>query len=199
MPAASWLLSLYCVLFASVDGTPLVKEGGLVEYTLSFTNGVKDLPSSAQFSVTLTQGLSARIPTCTYNPGSGPLTISADTPITNSAELQKDLVWTCKFQVLVSNAHKLAGEVPAFDILFTFTNGGVTDAFYVPKATTTAVPVYTGGTLDYVSNVADTADTTKFVDGKQRPGIQICRLTPKPIGSLLYCISPQKTPAAPLL
>lgn len=143
----------------------MVKEGGLVKYNFSFTAGFKDIPAAAQFSVTLSHGLTALSPTCTCDAGSGAVAINAGATI-HSTALARDSVWQCHFKLSVRNTEKLAGELPAFDIQLTFSGAGVTDAYYVPKVTTTAVPVYTGAMLDYVSNVADIADTTKFIDGK---------------------------------
>lgn len=150
-----------------MNGGPLVKQGGFVEYSVTFTNGIKAVPLNSVLTVTLSGGLTPINPTCT----SDALTITANTntQISDAAALAADLPWNCTFRVLVSADQKATGQIAPFDVKFAYTGtAAVTDAYFVPKVTTQSVQVYTGGTLAYVSNVADTTDPTAFVDGEQQ-------------------------------
>lgn len=153
---------MFCLYCHAVNNGPLVKQNGFVEYSVNFTNGVKDVSLNSVLTVTLTGGMTPINSTCT----SGALTLTVNTPISDPAALVASLFWICTFQVQVDANQKSAGQIAQFDVKFAYSGTQVTGAYYIPAVTTQAVPVYTGGTLAYVSNVANTTDPTRYVNGE---------------------------------
>lgn len=146
----------------------LVTSGGQVNYTFMFTSGTANLPLGATVQV-MTNDISGAEapkpvnPICTSSSSLG-LTLQPgagvpSSPVTNIALLAANTTWECKFLVNVTDEHKAAGQIAAFDVRLEF--GSVdTTAYYVPKLSMPVVYVYTGGSLTVAPDVAvDTSGT----------------------------------------
>lgn len=126
--------------------------GAKVRYTFNFKTGVKDFPAGTQLTLATDPSVAPEGLTCTIASPAHAISNSGTIAV---ADLVKTLIYTCHFDVLVTNAHRDLGEIGAFDVRFSFS--GVTDAHYIPKVTAPAVPVYTGAFLTYESYLVDTS------------------------------------------
>lgn len=171
-PLTSAVCSGHCSNVFAVNSTQVPKTGASYTYTITLANGAKAVPSGSYLKVAVAT-VTASTPSCTIS--------STALSGTNHDQLSADLAATsgtvaCTFDVNVTS-YVSAGAVPAFDVTASWVtaSGGTTlvdTAFFIPKITTAAQPVYTGNALG-VPTAAVPADSTKYVTGE----LQRCKVS----------------------
>lgn len=134
------------------DSADLVKLNGKVQYSVVLTTGTSPIPSGSTLTLTTHSDTTPDIVTysgavCT---AAGGLTMTPGQAIP-TASLAANTTWICKFNILVTGSHVAAGMIGPFDVSFGYSGVGVTAAYYIPKAVTNSVEVYTGAAITGVS------------------------------------------------
>lgn len=133
---------------AAVSGAKLVKSGGQVKYTFTFTAGTAVVPINSTLSLSTVAGPPPMAPVCTTTN----LTLTPDVgdpriAITDAKLLASDLLWDCSFVVDVTETHRASGLIDAFTVKLEVGGPQITKAFYIPQLAMPVVYVYTGGFL----------------------------------------------------
>lgn len=155
--AVTQLLAFFCQLErvmafpAAVNGIKLVKQGGTVRYTFTFTQGSKDVPVGSIFNI-LSVPLQSVVGTASCTDGS--ITLTQNTAVPSNA--LAGLVFSCVYDVEVVPTHRDNGEIQSLAIQVQYSGGSqITHAFYVKEITSEPVPVHTGAELDYKQYTVD--------------------------------------------
>lgn len=141
-------------------------------YSVEFSAGEADLPPGTSVTITavsLQEVITLVDPNtvCTTLDSTNTevslsIPMSSAKPVT-SHFLRKQIIWTCTFEVQVTDVHKAAGQIDSFDVTFSFTGGAdVTTAYYVPTIQTQEVYVYTGNALRTPTYTMDDSDPDLF-------------------------------------
>lgn len=135
-----------------------MKSGGKVQYSVVLTTGATGIPSGSTLSLTTSSSSTPGI--ASYSDArcnSGSLADLEPGVAVPDESRGAGVNWTCVFSTAVTSDHQGAGMIAPFDVSLKYTGGNATVAHYIPKATTTEVPVYTGGFLTF--------DTQELVSG----------------------------------
>lgn len=165
-------LSLSCLLlsFSAVGGSHVASVTGTVRYTITLTNGAKNIPTNSQLTLT-TSGVTPAATNCKAAIGGVNTTIPTAQAISNATMLASTLVITCDLDVTVTAAHKIAGTIASFTVSAAYSGASLTgtdiQAMYIPAVTTPAVPVYTGNILAVTAQQVVTTDPSKYINGEQ--------------------------------
>lgn len=165
---------------ADGNGLLLVKETGIVKYTVILHAGAAPIPSDTTLTLTTRNVLThvtpdiipraSPAPACTSGVSPNVLTMLLGSMIPANS-LSANISWTCTFELLVTQSHRDAGMIDEFEVEFKYTGTLITPAFHIPAVSTIPVPVYTGGVMTVAAGVVDTgaAYTDKYKTGEQLP------------------------------
>jgi hypothetical protein len=153
-------IGYHVILRCAVTGVPtqdlLPQLGATVVYTVDVMNGKKDITAASIFTLTL--------PT-------GPVGLTCKNPATTTvvsgqalpANLVANTKITCSFNMIVTTAHQLAGEIAPLTVAASFTGA---DGLYVAPLTTAAVPVAAGALAGPPTITFPSADASNSIAGK---------------------------------
>lgn len=133
-----------------------MKSGGKVQYSVQLTTGASDIPSNSILTLTTLSSSGSHTPDITTFSNavcnsSGLTDMVPGQAVPNGSNIATT-TWDCVFSITVTPAHELVGRIAPFDVRFGYTDGAggqLSPAYFIPKATTPNVLVYTSAYLTY--------------------------------------------------